>query len=86
MVDFGIPPDTVVVVNPAVEVMAGNLVLVEINGNPVIKKIYPRPDGGGRLASSDGREIAYTREDIEIEYVKIRGKIVKADLELDHRP
>lgn len=86
MVDFGIPPETVVVVNPAVEVMAGNLVLVEINGNPVIKKIYPRPDGGGRLASSEGREISYTREDVEIEYVKIRGKIVKADLELDHRP
>ncbi len=86
MVDFGIPPETVVIVNPAADVLPGNLVLVEISGNPVIKKIYPRPDGGGRLASSDGREIAYTREDIEIEYVKIRGKIVKADLELDHRP
>jgi hypothetical protein len=39
------------------------------------------------LTSSDGREIDYnTREDIEIEYVKIWGKIVKADLKLDHRP
>ncbi len=86
MVDFGIPPNAVVVVNPAAEVGAGSLVLVEINGNPVIKKIYPRPDGGGKLASSDGREISYTQEDLDIEYVKVRGKIVKADLELDHRP
>ena len=86
MVDFGIPPDTTVIVNPAAEIKPGDIVLVEINGNPVIKKIYPRPGAGGKLLSSDGRALGYTEEDIEIEFVRVRGKIVKADLELDHRP
>ena len=69
MVDFGIPPETAVIVNQAVDIAAGTLVLVEINGNPVIKKIYPRPDGGGKLLSSDGRN-RLTREDIEMNMSK----------------
>ena len=85
MVDFGIPPNTTVVVNPAEHVEPGNLVLVEINGNPVIKKLYPRGENV-RLLSSDGRELLVTKEDLDFEYVKICGKIIKADLELDHRP
>jgi transcriptional regulator with XRE-family HTH domain len=83
--DYGIPPDSWIIVNPAIEPVTGNLALVEIGGSPVIKKIYIRPDGIA-LRSSNGEEYFVDRESMEVGFVRICGKIVRADMELNHRP
>lgn len=85
MVDYGIPPDTWIIINPAEFVSAGTICLVEIGGNPVIKKIYPKGDGIELLASN-GQKIYADKEDIDCGYIKIIGKVVSIQGIVDHRP
>lgn len=85
MVDYGIPSDTWIIINPAEFVSAGTVCLVEIGGNPVIKKIYPKGDGIELLASN-GQKIYADKEDIDCGYIKIIGKVVSIQGIVDHRP
>jgi len=85
MVDYGVPPDSWVVVNPAQWVTAGAVCLVEIGGNPVIKKVYPKGDGY-ELHASNGQMIKADQGDIESEYIRIIGKVVGVQGTVDHRP
>lgn len=85
MVDYGIPSDTWIIINPAEFVSAGTVCLVKIGGNPVIKKIYPKGDGIELLASN-GQKIYAGKEDIDCGYIKIIGKVVSIQGIVDHRP
>lgn len=85
MADYGVPEDSWVVVNPAASISAGSVCLVEICGNPVIKKLYPK-NGGYVLKASSGQDLFASKEDLESGYVMIVGKVVSVQNEVDHRP
>ncbi|NCC58055.1 MAG: S24 family peptidase [Synergistales bacterium] len=80
MEDAKIPDRSVVVVNPAEEVRTGNpaLVCYGENGDWAVKWVYWKKDGGVEIRSATlkypPRE--FTREEIELGFFRVIGKVV----------
>ena len=85
MVDFGVPENSWVVVNPGENISAGTICLVNIDGTLAVKKVYPK-ENSKELRSSDGESFWASQNDIKNGYVKIYGKIVGIEGSLNHRP
>ncbi len=76
MVGFGVPENSVVVVNPAERPDAGHVVLASIGGKLAVKKFYPRPDQRFDLISSDGSRILVDQDELDSGWVHICGRVM----------
>lgn len=77
MAEANLPNGIQVIVNPMSEIHNGDVAVVKLNGERMIKWLYWNNNGGGELRSSSTRYPPryFTREEIESGYFEIIGKV-----------
>lgn len=73
MTSYGIPSESIVVINPGEEVLSGDVALVCLGGRETIKAVIFKPEG--IELHSDKQPLTVTKEDLETGWFQILGKI-----------
>lgn len=80
MTEAKLPNGIQVIVNPIAEINDGDVAIVSLNGERMIKWLYWDKDGGGEIRSSSTRYPVryFTKEDLESGRFRIMGKVGKS--------
>ena len=73
MTSYGIPSESLVVINPGEEVLNGDVALVCLGGREAIKAVIFKPEG--IELHSDKQTLTITKEDLDSGWFQILGKI-----------
>lgn len=74
MISYGIPSESMVVINPGEEVLSGDVALVCLGEREAIKAVIFKPDI--IELHSDKQTLTVTRENLDCGWFQIKGKIV----------